>query len=524
MFHAIYAGGASACFELDNTAPFYAPAPYTVLLDGQAVMEGKENVFSLYGLTPDTVYSVTLRTDGAEETLKFRTAPEPCAVSVRAFGAAGDGKTVDTAAIQRAILSLPKGGRLVFPAGTYLTGPILLKSHMTLELQAGATLRGLTDKAAYPVLPATAEDLDGGPRVHFGSFEGLPRDMYAALVTGEYAEDIAIVGPGRIDGDAQHGDWWQTFKDDPVARPRLMFLNRCKNVTVHGVDMRNAASWHLHPYYSDDIAFYDVSVSAPKDSPNTDALDPECCDGVTIVGCRFSVGDDCIAIKSGKLELARECLRPASRHTIRNCLMAFGHGAVTLGSEISGGVRDLSVSQCLFRATDRGLRIKTRRGRGRDCDIDGIAFDNIRMERVATPIVMNMWYRCVDPDGDSEYVQSRDPLPVDDRTPRLGGFRFANMDCVDAEAAACYCDGLPEQPIGSVTFENVRVRFADDAKPGVPSMFTNAPERCRMGLYFNNVRKVTLKNVAVEGHDGEAVVQTAVGEVITEGFEEKPYV
>ena len=132
MFHAIYAGSASACFELDNTAPFYAPAPYTVLLDGQAVMEGKENVFSLYGLTPDTEYSVTLRTDGAEETLKFRTTPEPCAVSVRAFGAAGDGKTVDTAAIQRAILSLPKGGRLVFPAGTYLTGPILLKSHMTL--------------------------------------------------------------------------------------------------------------------------------------------------------------------------------------------------------------------------------------------------------------------------------------------------------------------------------------------------------------------------------------------------------
>ena len=103
MFHAIYAGSTSACFELDNTAPFYAPAPYAVLLDGQAVMEGKENVFSLYGLTPDTVYSVTLRTDGAEETIQVRTAPETCAVSVRAFGAAGDGMKDDTAALQAAI-------------------------------------------------------------------------------------------------------------------------------------------------------------------------------------------------------------------------------------------------------------------------------------------------------------------------------------------------------------------------------------------------------------------------------------
>ena len=210
------------------------------------------------------------------------------------------------------------------------------------------------------------------------------------------------------------------------------------------------------------------------------------------------------------------CPAPASRHTIRNCLMAFGHGAVTLGSEISGGVKVLSVSQCLFKQTDRGLRIKTRRGRGRDCDIDGIAFDNIRMEGVVTPSVRNSWYRCGDPDGDSQYVQGRQALPVDDRTPRLGSFRFSNMDCVDAQAAACYCDGLPEQPIDEVVLENVRVSFAADAKPGVPSMFTGAPARCRLGLYFENVRRVVLKNVAVEGQAGEAVVEKGVGAIITE--------
>jgi polygalacturonase len=196
--------------------------------------------------------------------------------------------------------------------------------------------------------------------------------------------------------------------------------------------------------------------------------------------------------------------------------MSFGHGAIVLGSEISGGVKALSVSQCLFRQTDRGLRIKTRRGRGRNCDIDDIAFDNIRMEGVLTPIVMNMWYRCVDPDGDSEYVQTRAPLPVDERTPRLGRFRFSNMECVDAQVAACYCDGLPEEPIEEVTLENVHVRFSENARPGVPSMFTNAPERCRLGLWFENVKRVRLKNVAIEGQAGDAVLTQEVGETVVE--------
>lgn len=516
MFHSIYVGSTSACFELDNRAPFLSPAPYSVVLDGVEKLSSNENVFSLFDLAPDRDYTVALRMGNEEACLVIHTRPETCAVSVRAFGAVGDGIADDTAAIQRAVNLLPEGGRLVVPEGAYLTGPILLKSHMTLELQAGATLLGRTDKAAYPVLPATAEDIDDGKPVHFGAFEGLARDMYASLITAEYARGITIVGRGRLDGNAQNADWWQTFKDDPVARPRVLFMNRCEDVTIHGLTACNSPSWHLHPYYCKGVALYDVSVSAPKNSPNTDALDPECCDGVEIVGCRFSVGDDCIAIKSGKLPLYRMCPAAATRHTIRNCLMSFGHGAITLGSEISGGIRELSVSQCLFRQTDRGLRIKTRRGRGQSCYIDGIAFDNIRMEGVVTPIVMNMWYRCVDPDGDSEYVQGRAPLPVDERTPRLGRFRFSNMDCVDAQAAACYCDGLPEMPIDEVTFENVRVAFAEDARPAVPSMFTGAPERCRMGLYFENVRRVVLKNVHIDGQAGEPVVTLGVDEIIAE--------
>ena len=516
MFHAIYVGSTSACFELENQAPFYAPEPWRVLLDGQAVKEGRENVFSLFGLRSGQTCEVTLCMGGKTCSLSITTRVESCAISVKDFGAKGDGVTVDTPAIQWAILMLPEDGRLVFPAGTYLTGPIMLKSHMTLELTEGATLLGLTDKAAYPVVPAGMVDLNDGGDVRFGTFEGLPRSMYASLLTAEYAEDIRIVGPGRVDGDARHGTWWQTFQQDPVARPRLLFFNACNNVTVHGIDAADSPSWQLHPYRSWDMAFYDVSVSAPKDSPNTDALDPESCDNVEIVGCRFSVGDDCIAIKSGKQGEAGENHWPAIQHTIRNCLMAYGHGAIVLGSEISGGVKALSVSQCLFRKTDRGLRIKTRRGRGRSCNIDNIAFDSIRMEGVLTPIVMNMWYRCVDPDGDSEYVQGRAPIPVDERTPRLGRFRFSNMECVDAEVAACYCDGLPEEPIGEVALENVRVTFAENARPGEPSMFTNAPMRCKLGLWFENVKRVRLKNVSVEGQDGEVLLTRGVEEIITE--------
>ena len=145
MFDVIYAGATSACFELTNSAPYYAPAPYTVTLNGQVALEGKTNVFSLFGLRPDTDYEVAVELAGETSHLSFHTRQETCALNVRDFGAVGDGVAEDTGAIQRAILLLPRGGRLYFPAGTYRTSPIFLKSHMTLELAQGATLLGVTE-------------------------------------------------------------------------------------------------------------------------------------------------------------------------------------------------------------------------------------------------------------------------------------------------------------------------------------------------------------------------------------------
>lgn len=522
MINLLYCGSSSACFEIESGKPYEGEQTYTVLVDGAERFRNKTNVFSLFDLKPETEYTLTLRReDGTEETLKLKTASESCCVNVRDFGAKGDGVTEDTAAIQAAIDFLPVNGRLYFPEGQYLTLPLSLGSHITLELSEGASIVGSTERERYPIIPAAVKDALTGKDLLMASFEGLEQDSYQSLIQAAHAEEIAIVGKGTIDGNGQNGDWWTGFQDFPAARPRVVFLNHCRQVTLHGVTVANGPSWHLHPFYSQDFSMLDCFVTAPKVSPNTDGIDPESCDGVRIIGCRFSVGDDCIAIKAGKFDMAQKYRTPADHHTIRNCLMEFGHGAVTLGSELSAGIRNLSVTNCRFHATDRGLRIKTRRGRGKDSVITGVLFDHIRMDRVLTPVVINMWYNCCDPDRFTEYVWSREHLPVDERTPHLGTFAFRNMECTGAEVAACYIDGLPESPIDEVTLENISIAFAENAKPGVPSMQNFAEERCRLGLYLDNVKRIRVKNVTLSGARGEPLIAAHYNDIETEGFEGK---
>lgn len=520
MIRVLYQGSSSACFELENHRPYYAPESYNVLLDGVQVLEGDANVFSLFGLTPEREYAVTVRfASGGEEQVRVRTRSERCCVSVRDFGATGDGVHEDTIAIQAAINFVPEGGRLFFPPGTYLTLPLALKSHITLELPEGARLLGSTERERYPIVKGVCVDPVTGEEVPQAGFEGIEQDMYQSLLHASYAEDVTVVGRGVIDGNGQNGDWWGDFNSFPAARPRVVFLNRSKHITLHGVTVANGPSWHLHPFFSEDVSLYDCAVTAPKDSPNTDAIDPESCDGVNIIGCRFSVGDDCIAIKSGKIDMGRKYKKPADHHVIRNCLMQFGHGAVTLGSELAAGIQNLRVSQCCFRATDRGLRIKSRRGRGKDSYITDVSFDNIRMEDVLTPIVINLWYNCCDPDRYTEYVWSREKLPIDERTPRMGKFTFRNMDCTGAQVAACYIDGLTESPIEQVELEDISVSFAADARPGVPAMQNFAQKRCRLGLYLDNVRHIRVRDVRLSGVEGEGLIADHYEDIEKTGFE-----
>ena len=513
MVNTLFVGSVCACFELENTSPYYNESEYTVTLDGEKKFSSNTNVFSLFSLKPNKEY--TLEVTG-HEPVKFTTAGETCAVNVKDFGAKGDGVNDDTLPIQTAVNCLPAGGRLYIPDGTYNIAPINLKSHITVELSENAVLLGLTDTSRYPVIPGELVDIESGEAVHFGTWEGNAVPMHQALLFAEYAEDIRIVGRGIVDGNAQNSDWWVNVKEREIARPRLLFFNRCKDITVHGITAQNAASWQLHPYFSCDLNFLDLQINAPKDSPNTDALDPEACDNVNIIGCKFSVGDDCIAIKSGKIEIGRKYKQPANHHTIRNCIMQFGHGAITLGSEMAGGVKNLTVNRCIFNRTDRGLRIKTRRGRGKDAVIDGVLFENIKMDGVLTPIVINMWYNCCDPDRYSEYNTTREKLPVDDRTPYLGKFTFKDMECTNCHVAACYCDGIPEMPIDDITVENIKFTYDPDAQPGFPSMRNNNEQLCKAGMYFDNVRKLTVKNVEVVGCDGEELMAHNVDELIKE--------
>ena len=526
MLKKLYVGSVSACFEIEETIPFdsgkHLSPYYSAIEHSVRVIEGPHvvteftvntNVISLFGLKPGTMYEIHV---SWENLIVFTTKKDTCAINVKDFGAVGDGETDDTASIQTAINCLPAGGRLFIPEGVYSIAPINLKSHITLELAENAVLLGNTDEKRYPVIPGELTDIETGEAVHFGTWEGNAVPMHQALLFAEHAEDIRIVGKGTVDGNAQNSTWWVNVKDREIGRPRLIFFNRCKDITVHGITAQNAASWQIHPYFSQNLDFLDLTINAPKDSPNTDALDPEACDGVNIIGCKFSVGDDCIAIKSGKIEIGRKYKQPADHHTIRNCIMQFGHGAITLGSEMAGGVKNLTVDRCIFNHTDRGLRIKTRRGRGKDAIIDGVMFENIKMDGVLTPIVINMWYNCCDPDRYSEYNTTREKLPVDDRTPYLGRFAFQFMECLNCHVAACYCDGLPEMPIESINIADIRFTFDPNAQPGVPAMRNNAEKMCKAGMYFDNVKKLYIRGVQIEGCEGEELLLHNVDELVRE--------
>lgn len=515
-FHLLSVTSVSACFELENTAPYYAPEGFDVTLDGKSALTGvKTNVFSLFGLNPGTSYRVAVGGDS----LTVETKAESVCFNVRDFGAQGTGVHDDTDAIQGAINACPPNGRVTVPAGTYFTRAIVLKSDLTFELQEGATLSFDTCEEHYPILPGEVSDAHGDvaqiSALQVSSWEGNPSPCRQSLVSAFHAKNITIVGRGVIDGNAQQSTWWNDVKTRKLGRPKLVFLNHCENVTFHGILGRNSPCWNFHPFFCKGVYFYDIAVEAPKDSPNTDGTDPESCDDVKYIGVRFSVGDDAIAIKSGKMYMGMKYKTPATNHLVRNCLMEYAHGAMVLGSEMSGGIKDLTVSQCLFSHTDRGMRIKTRRGRGKYAVIDGVEFSNIRMDNVMCPFVINMYYFC-DPDGHDEIVWSKEPHPVDDTTPYLGSFLFRDIQCTDCEWAAGWFYGLTERPIGSVTLENVNFTIKPDAQAGRAAMMDYVPEVRKLGLYFNCVDKVHLKNVTISGQDGDEVTAINVGEVVRE--------
>lgn len=417
-------------------------------------------------------------------------------LSIVQLGAVSDGFTLNTTAINRAIdqLSNKGGGVVAIPPGLWLTGPIELKSNINLYLSPSATLLFTADFNQY--------------RLQKVSWEGVDQMRNQAPIYAIGANNIAITGKGVIDGN---GDAWRMVKkekltetqwkkkissggllsDDkktwyPTAssllgstfqnpgvvtdqkdasfylsvkdflRPNLVVLEKCSTVLLEGVTFQNSPAWCLHPLMSRNIAVKNILVKNPWYAQNGDGIDVESCDGVLIENSVFDVGDDALCMKSGRDEAGRKRNMPTQNVTIRNCLVYAAHGGFVIGSEMSGGVKNISVSKCTFIGTDIGLRFKSARGRGGV--VENIHISDIYMKDiVGEAILFDMYYMAKDPiptAGEQRELPAIEAKPFNETTPIFKNFTIQNVQCAGAETAV-FIRGLPEAPIQQITFSNM---------------------------------------------------------------------
>jgi len=421
--------------------------------------------------------------------------------NVLKYGARNDSTKLATDAIRKAIDAASKagGGTVYFPAGRYRTGPIHLKSNITIDIEAGAILYFSDNFDDYlPMVPTR--------------YEGIDITSFSPLFYAYKAENITIKGRGIIDGQgkkwwdyaegasrkSQDSKWQKEFfrlnqnilkPDQPgviergFMRPPFIQPMYCKNVRIEGITIRNSPFWTVNPEFCENVTITGVTINNPK-SPNTDGINPESCKYVHIANCHISVGDDCITIKSGKDRAGRQQNMPAENYTITNCTMLSGHGGVVIGSEMSGGVKKITISNCVFDGTDRGIRIKTARGRGgvvEDIRVDNVVMKNIR-EQI---IVLDMQYA------------NTPAEPVTERTPRFRNIHFSNITAEGNQAGLL--NGLEEMPIENVTFSNLNI----DSKQG----FT-----------IKEARNIAFHNVQVNPQTGPAVRAENVRQLWLDGL------
>jgi len=412
-------------------------------------------------------------------------------LNVLSTGALVDGSAPSTASIQRAIdLCGGGGGGTVFiPAGKYIVGTLWMRSNVTLHLDSGATLLGDCDPGSYPIWKTQWE----GPN---------SRPSHAPIIAGEGLTNIAVTGRGLIDGRGQN--WWEAFNQGTLrnVRPHILRLVDCRDILIDGIHFANSPRWTLNPVACDNLTITKVTIRNPPDSPNTDGIDPDSCSNVHIADCHIDVGDDCIAIKSGCEEDGRRLLRPCQNVTISNCTMLHGHGGVVIGSEMSGGVRNVAITNCVFCGTDRGIRLKSRRGRGNA--VEDLRVDNIVMDEVLCPIVLNLFYVC----GAAKNSQLLDPAPqpVTPGTPQFRRLRFSNIIARKVKYAAAFMLGLPEMFVDDVVLDGISVYMdAANTQAGSPAMAAGVADMCRAGLVLKNARNVKLRRIDLYDQLGPAI-------------------
>jgi polygalacturonase len=362
--------------------------------------------------------------------------------NVRSYGAKGDGVTKDTIAIQKAIdaCAAKAGGTVELSGGTFVSGPIVLKSNITLDVEKGATLLGSPDHADYP------------PKIEFRG------PGYQALVGAVNARNITITGGGVIDGNGQ--SWWDEMRrqrtqgvldngilGSPHSRPRGIVFDHCKHVRMENITVQNAAMWQIVPYYTDDVVIRDVTILAPQHSPNTDAIDPFSASNVLIEHVTSDVGDDNIAIKSGMINSPGPD-SPSKNIVIRDCTFKHGHG-LSIGSEIAGGAQNVHAERITFEGTDNGLRIKANRDRG--ADVSNIVFNDITMKDVKTAILVSEYYPKVFPEGEVTAA------PVGRLTPLFHDITIENVKATGSKTAGVIV-GLPEAPVKNIVLRKVDIQ------------------------------------------------------------------
>lgn len=378
------------------------------------------------------------------------------------------------------------GGRVSVGPGTHRTGSLQLRSHVELHLEAGAVLQFVSDPALYPPVDAR--------------WEGAPATIHRPCLYAVGAEHVTISGSGTIDGGGE--PWWDAFRAGTLDHPRptLIGLHECEHVVVRDVTLRHSPSWTVHPLLCDDVAVRDVTIVNPPDSPNTDGIDPESCRNVRISGCHIDVGDDCIVLKAGTEATAERV--PCENVVVVGCTLVHGHGGVVMGSEMSGGIRNVVIADCVFQGTDRGIRIKTRRGRGGI--VEDVRVSNVVMDGVGCPVVVNEHYFC-GPGGREPHVSDRAARRVDAGTPWVRRIHLSHVSARNVHAAAAFVLGLPERPVAEVTFDDVSVSFAAEPVPFVPAMAEGVEEMTGRGFLLAGCEDVALRGVRMTGLTGQAL-------------------
>jgi polygalacturonase len=353
----------------------------------------------------------------------------------RTYGAKADGATKDTKAILAAVADCASagGGTVKLGGGTFLSGPILLQSNITLDIAKDTTLLATTDMDDYPMVTFARHQT---------------RQPFVSAVN---AENVAITGEGTIDGSGKV--WWDYVKgakdggvlgnDHP--RPMGVVFDHTKHVRMEGVTVQNAGFWQIVPYYADDLVFRNIRILAPK-SPNTDAIDPFSSSNIVIDHVFSSVGDDNIAIKSGAIDSPGPDA-PSKNITITDCTFENGHG-LSIGSEIAGGAQNIHAERIHFKGTDQGIRIKANRDRG--ADVSNISFKDIDMVDVKTSILISEYYPKAMPDGPVEAA------PVQRLTPHFHNIRIENVKSVNSGWAGVIV-GLPESHVYDIELKNVDI-------------------------------------------------------------------